>query len=102
MFAPNGSVDRIYVTAVNGAYSAVQVISPIYLLVGRREQVVDPPDPTNTTTNLNDITSLWVAINASTGMIVVTDMAASGTTDCATAAQQSRAFARQSDAMGGK
>ena len=103
MFAPNGSVDKIYVTVNSSAgetYHEVKVASPIYLLVGNRERVINPPDPSNQNTNLNNISDLWVAINASTGMTFVTDMAASGTT--VADLQKSRAFARQSSAMGGK
>ncbi len=112
MFAPNGSVDQIYAT-VGGTYSAKRATSAIYLLVGRRDEVINPLDATNTTSNIYDLTSLWVAINAQTGMIVVTDNAqctppppappatySGGST--ATTCLQTRQFARQSDAMGGK
>ncbi len=122
MFAPTGSVDKIYtsVTSSSGLimYNQAQVTSPIYLLVGRRDEVVDPVDTagTNASNNFNDFTSLWVAINANTGLVIVTDMAATGMGAPPTAAQyfptasqpsgsvlwQSRNFARQSDAMGGK
>ena len=58
-----------------------QVTTPIYLLVGRRDKVYDNPnDPNISNTNLNDFTSLWVAVNSATGLIVVTDLAATGTT----------------------
>jgi len=103
MFATNGSVDKIYVTVNSAAgetYHEVKVASPIYLLVGTRENVVNPPTPGNQSTNLNNIANLWVAINAATGMTFVTDMAASGTDNNALTA--SRAFARESSAMGGK
>jgi type II secretory pathway pseudopilin PulG len=79
MFSPNGSVDKVYVSGstngkVNGNYSPVHVTSTVYLLVGRRDQVVDPPNPASTvTTNLNDFTNLWVAINGNTGLIVVSE-----------------------------
>jgi len=112
MFGPNGSVDKIYANTGNGnGYTWMRPTTPICLLVGRRDEVVDPVDTagTNAKNNLNDFTNLWVGINASTGMIVVTDLAATGMGAPPTAAlysgsvlQQSRIFARQSDAMGGK
>ena len=110
MFAPDGRVDWVS-NAGNPAGQAV--ISPIYLLVGSRQNVFNQATDPNyaadvANCNLNNISNLWVAINASTGMTFVTDMAAAGTTG-ATAAQyansalwQSRAFARQSSVMGGK
>jgi prepilin-type N-terminal cleavage/methylation domain-containing protein len=103
VFSPNGTVDRIYTTSTSTGkpvYAAARVFSPIYLLVGRREKVINPPDPSKTDTNLNDFNSLWVSINPATGLIVVTDMAAQGTNDVQLNA--SRNFARQSNAMGGK
>ena len=53
--------------------------TPVYLLVGMRNKVFDNPSG-NTNTNLNDFNSLWVAIDAATGLIVVADPAAIGTT----------------------
>src|SRR5208337_4893241 len=100
MFAANGSVDKIYVTVKSSAgqtYHEVKVISPIYLLVGNRQNV-NPPTPSNS--NLNNISNLWVAIHATTGMTFVTDMAASGTTNAILA--KSRLFARESSVIGGK
>ena len=90
-FAPNGSVDKIYVTTTSG-YSFSRATAPICLLVGRRDQV----GAGATTTNLNDFNSLWVAVNPATGLTIVTDLASNSDP------WASRAFARQSDAMGGK
>jgi hypothetical protein len=105
MFSPNGSVDMVYrYVAASSSYSATRVTSPIYLLVGSRQNVIDPPNPSNTSTNLNNISNLWVAINAGTGLITVTDMASTNTGTATTIADlyPSRVFARQSSAMGGK
>lgn len=121
MFAPTGAVDKIYATVPSTAgptYNEARVTAPIYLLVGRRDEVVDPvspantPDPTNTTSNVYDMNALWVAINANTGLIIVTDnMQCSPlppptlpppASPTSATCQQSRTFARQSDAMGGK
>jgi hypothetical protein len=118
MFAPNGSVDKIYTSVLSPVtntivYNEVRATSAIYLLVGTRESVVDPPYTNNANTNLSNISNLWVAINASTGLVVVTDMAASSagvtlpfntTTNpyVGSPLSASRKFARESSAMGGK
>ncbi len=90
MFAPNGTVDRIYVTSASGAYAGQRVTEPICLLVGSIDGV------TGTPSNLSIIYNLWVAINPSTGLIIVTDMASS------TDPYSSRQYAAESSAMGGK
>jgi prepilin-type N-terminal cleavage/methylation domain-containing protein len=98
IFAADGSIDRVYVENV-----ITHPVTPIYLLVGKRENVNDP-NPQNSNLQASDAyNNLWLAINPRTGLIVTTELAATG---AATGAQaviyQSRAFARQSDAMGGK
>ena len=107
MFAPDGSVDKTYVNVnvpTGGqTYQAVSVITSIYLLIGDRSHVYDSPVG-NTDSNLNNITNLWVGINASTGRITVSEMTATNSGTALTLAdlQQTRLFARQSAAMGGK
>jgi type II secretory pathway pseudopilin PulG len=125
MFAPNGSVDKVYVTSSSG-FSWVRVTSAVYLLVGRRDEVDNPANTaaappwsypgaaaTDAACNVYDLTSLWVSVNASTGLIVVTDNAqctpappAGPATysvgNVSTTCMQARTFARQQDAMGGK
>jgi type II secretory pathway pseudopilin PulG len=80
-FSPNGAVDRVYGPSFYGA----RVLNPIYLLVGKRERVptsltsggnpIGSGEPlaeqtsTDSGRNLDDLTSLWVAINPSTGLI---------------------------------
>ena len=66
-----------------GGGRQVRPTSPIYLLVGRRDEVVDPGtstpwatparNATNTTCNVYDFNSFGLRINSSTGLIVVTD-----------------------------
>jgi type II secretory pathway pseudopilin PulG len=91
LFAPDGSVDRIYVDN--------QVIYPtttICLLIGSLPNVNDP-NPANS--NLQDFNNLWVSINPRTGLIVTTSLAGTGTTPAQV--YTSRTYARQSNAQGG-
>jgi prepilin-type N-terminal cleavage/methylation domain-containing protein len=101
MFASDGTVDRIYVMN-SGTYQAVQITTPIYLLVGMRNKV---KDTNNANLNLNDFQSLWVSIDPATGLIVVADMAAVGKDASvltpSASPPDSRAFARQAMANGG-
>ncbi|MGO9108588.1 MAG: Tfp pilus assembly protein FimT/FimU [Thermoguttaceae bacterium] len=96
MFAPDGRIDRIYV-----ANKATRPVTPVCLLVGERENVNDPTG----IANLNNISNLWVAINPMTGMIITTDMVPWQQGFGFVLKQQlydSRVYARQSSAMGGK
>jgi len=95
MFAPNGSVDWI-AEDLNGR----QITTPVYLLIGKRENVNDTSTPPQS--NLQDYSSLWVAINSVTGLIVTTDLAAVGDKTKPDVIYNSRAYARKSDAKGGK
>jgi type II secretory pathway pseudopilin PulG len=108
MFAPDGTVDRICLTINNGAgnvYQAVQVTTPIYLLVGLRNKVFsNPSDPNIATSNLNDLNNLWVSVDPATGLIVVADVAAPPQNPASVQPSDywsSRAFARQAMANGG-
>jgi hypothetical protein len=65
MFAPDGSVDRVYVDGV-----ATFPSTTICLLIGKRQNVNDP-SPANW--NAYDYSNLWVSINPRTGLIVTTD-----------------------------
>ena len=78
-FAPNGSVDRVYINN-----SPVLVSQPIFLLIGKNE---------NLGSNEQDVTNFWVAINPQTGL-VTTDMVAAGS--------DPRQFIRDAQGMGGK
>jgi prepilin-type N-terminal cleavage/methylation domain-containing protein len=138
MFAADGKVDWISTYSGTTPTWGQQVVTPIYLLVGRRDEVANPrtwnspssppsswqaaltaiPQPPKTTSdpmnNVYDLNSLWVSINPATGLIVVTENCALPSTGATLNAagvltpmpsnnlQDSRYFARQSDAMGGK
>jgi prepilin-type N-terminal cleavage/methylation domain-containing protein len=95
MFAPDGSVDRVY---VDGQY--IVPTTNIYLLIGLRQNV---NDPSAANWNIQDFNNLWISINPRTGLIVTVDQALTPGGASPTAAQvyASRAFGRQSDAMGG-
>jgi hypothetical protein len=71
MFAPNGSVD-----SVNGA----SVTQPIFLLVGKRERLLNTAVVGNTDqatlVNYQDLSNLWVVINPQTGLITTGEVAA--------------------------
>jgi type II secretory pathway pseudopilin PulG len=104
-FSADGKVDWVS----NWKSPAGQpAISPIYLLVGMRKKVYDnPSDPNIANTNLNDFNSLWVSVDAATGLILISDPAAIGTDSTVLkpssnpAAPDSRYFARQALANGG-
>ena len=105
MFAADGRIDWVSNYGSPGGQPAT---TPIYLLVGMRNKVFDNhTDPNIANTNLNDFNSLWVSIDAATGLIVVADPAAVGTTTAVLPApptnSDSRAFARQAIVnLGGK
>ena len=100
MFSSDGKIDWV---ASNTNPTGAKVTTPIYLLVGRRDKVIDPPNGTDTTTNLNDYTSLWVAINPSTGMVGVYDLGTIGTSNAVLTPSNndSRYFARKGSTNGG-
>jgi prepilin-type N-terminal cleavage/methylation domain-containing protein len=103
MFAADGTIDWVSHWDSNPKNRwGQQVTTPMYLLVGRRNKV-KPPNPNDA--NLNDFNSLWISINPATGLILVSDLAAlPQDPKNVTAADfaQSRAFARQASANGGK
>jgi type II secretory pathway pseudopilin PulG len=102
-FAADGRVDWISTSQYPAGQPA---ISPVYFLVGTRKKVVDLPT-TDPNTNLNDFNSLWVSIDAATGLILITDPAAVGTDASVLmpstnpSQPDSRYFARQALANGG-
>ena len=113
MFAADGTVDWV---ASGTNPMGEGVCTPIYLLVGDRAHVANSATDSNYATdvltcNLSNIANLWVAINASTGRITVSEMANYGTSTAVLTPPNppqnvppydSRYFARQSSAMGGK
>jgi type II secretory pathway pseudopilin PulG len=115
MFAADGKIDWLASsgTATIGGnqepmIAGQNMLTPIYLMVGMRNKVMDNPSG-NANTNLNDFNSLWVAIDTATGLIVVADPAAVGTTNTVLLTPQagggtppdSRYYARQASANAG-
>ena len=80
MFSPNGSVERvIYHEHDEGAaghfgHREVPVVDPIYLLVGKRENVpYDDTDP-ESTPNFRAATSLWITLSPQSGLVSTTEV----------------------------
>jgi len=84
MFSPNGGLHRVISTAVTGP-----VTEPVFLLVGKRENV-------GAAGNWKDFTNLWVALNPRTGLVTTAEVAS----DVSLA--DSRAFAKEAQSMGGR
>jgi hypothetical protein len=114
LFAPDGSVDHIYrYSTAAGSYTRERVASAIYLLVGKRDQVDDtqnPSPPASPIVNISDLNCLWVAINANTGFITVSENLPSTGTSASAVLEpppgqplgpNARMYARESSAMGG-
>ncbi len=104
MFSPNGAVQRIYSDDGPGA----AVTEPIFLLVGKRENVpFDPNDP-DAVANWQDLTNLWITLNPQSGLVTTNKVAPSSDPDfsdpdsVAAALWQSREFARQGHTEGGR
>jgi prepilin-type N-terminal cleavage/methylation domain-containing protein len=101
-FSADGKVDWVS----NWKYPAGQpAIAPLYLLIGMRKKVYDlPTDPNIANANINDFNSLWLSVDAATGLILISDPAATPTDPKSVQNidyWNSRANARQASANGG-
>ncbi len=102
MFSPNGSMHE-----VRWSNGSISVLSPLYLLVGRREQVgVNPSGATMTNedemANWQILSNFWVGINTQTGMVTTAEVAPPTSTTLADAVEESREFAAEAQSMGGR
>ena len=102
MFSPNGSMHE-----VRWPSYTVPVLSPLYLLVGRRQQVgVNPSGATVTNedemANWQILSNFWVGINTQTGMVTTAEVAPPTSTTLADAVVESREFAAEAQSMGGR
>jgi type II secretory pathway pseudopilin PulG len=97
MFAPDGSLERI----AYGHGRTFRPIEQIYLLVGKREKVRGSQDSLVDPTqkfNFQDPDNRWIAIEPSSGRTVTAEVSAgTGIT-----LQESRQFAEQASAIGGR
>jgi prepilin-type N-terminal cleavage/methylation domain-containing protein len=98
MFSPNGSVDRVIYYEPNASpppdyvRRELHLTEPIFLLVGRRENVgVAAEQP-----NWQDLTNRWVTLSPETGLVTTAEVASEASLDA------SREFARQGQNMGGR
>ncbi len=98
LFLPNGSVGTVSIGA-----TATAVCEPIYLLVGKRQRMLNTSGGSteSTWTNYQDLGNLWVVINPQTGMITTEPV---GTTSGGIAgdAASARGLAGQMIGIGGK
>jgi type II secretory pathway pseudopilin PulG len=108
MFDSAGSVERVYKRFVNAsgavAFSGDHANGTIYLLVGRFDQTRPPPDPATPTvmppttaeqTNLQDDSTIWVAIGARTGNVSTAENLSAATV------AEGRLLARSAQSIGG-
>ncbi len=130
MFNPNGSVDSVYFDqwASNGpVWTQITPTQPIYLLVGRLDNMIYPPtdanNPVGADGNMNDSpgstgqmqNNLWVTINPQTGLVATSDFCPNPPAGYSPVVLSSpptelqmlqkiydtRSYARQTDAVGG-
>ncbi len=75
LFGPNGCVDCVY-----GYGFKFNVVSPIYLLIGKQERMANAFNPNPPTeadmTNYQDLNNLWVMINPQTGLVTTSEVSA--------------------------
>jgi type II secretory pathway pseudopilin PulG len=112
-FNPNGSVHKVWcynndLFANNPGWGPQDPITPIHLLIGRRELL--PPttspknDPNKADYNWQDPSNLWVSINGQTGLVATTENAVPNNPGDPVYQQllDVRRFARESHTMGGR
>ncbi len=90
MFSPNGGLDRVY----HGT-SEIPPTDRVFLLIGKRERI-PPADAEDGLANWQDLENLWISISPQTGLVNTAEMAPGAGVAAA------RAFAAQSDSMGGR
>jgi len=114
-FMPSGSVDKVWCwdnLPVNNnpkpVWRGQEPVTPIHLLIGRRELLPLTPtpknDPNKADYNWQDPTNLWVSINVQTGLVATAENAVPKNTGDTVYQQllDVRQFARESHTMGGR
>ncbi len=113
-FNPGGSVDKVWchnyeAFTATTAWGPQVPVTPIHLLIGRRELLPAPAtlpayDPNKIQLNWHDPANLWVSINPQTGLVATAENAVpsnpGGSVD--QLMLDVRRFARESHAMGGR
>jgi type II secretory pathway pseudopilin PulG len=111
MFAPNGSVDRVYRSRQFTTGGPVLLVGerpsgPIFFLIGQRERIPEPPtpDPVDDPANWQILTNLWVTIQPQSGFVTSTTVAPidAATTDRTAAITESRLYAVEGQNLGGR
>lgn len=75
LFSPNGGVERVYcwwwdTITPTPSWQGRPPLGPVYLLIGQRDKVNrDITRPPGEQSNLEDLNSLWVVIQPTTGMV---------------------------------
>jgi prepilin-type N-terminal cleavage/methylation domain-containing protein len=94
VFSPGGALNEYHIPPL-----CVPATGPMYLMVGRREQVEVPP-PSG---NVGDFQTLWVAINNQTGLVTSVENAGPGSGgNFQQWVDASRDFARKAQTLGGR
>ena len=113
-FNPSGSLHKVWCYDTMGSFvpTAFDPITPIHLLIGRRELLPLPspvptppfPDPNKAYFNWQDPTNLWVSINGQTGLVATAENAVPNNPSDPVYTQllDVRRFARESHTMGGR
>ncbi len=79
LFAPNGSIQRVYHSfyplpaSTVPSYGFFRIAAPIYLMIGKWERTGDIPAEDGLA-NWEDAANLWLAINPQSGLVTVAEM----------------------------
>jgi len=92
MFAPSGSLDRVYSSYLEEIppgsgtkelrYEGSRVTAPVFLLLGRWDRVAVDLLPDDGLNNYEDLNNFWLAISPQTGTVTVAEPAAGEDMDC--------------------
>jgi prepilin-type N-terminal cleavage/methylation domain-containing protein len=97
LFSPAGAVDKVYCNAYEST-----ITDPIYLLVGKRERMLNSGGATESTwANFQDPNNLWIVVNPHTGTIT-SEPVGSSSGGMAGNAVAARGLAGQAIGIGGK
>jgi len=100
MFGPSGGLSQIYLRPIGGStMQTYPVTSSVFLLIGEPDKVLPPAS----IANWQQLSNLWVSINAQTGLIQSNETAGDlATGGPPTSLFSSRRYAREKQGMGGR